>query len=133
MIPLLLAEAAPSLLKEWLEVFAWLAGLIACVMWIWTMARPAKDGVPQPLEVKKHGGVATADDLREVHGRIKREREEIDKDIDNLRDEMRASAEKLDRAVNSMRLEIKADNHGLHERINEVLSAVSELRGRLVR
>lgn len=105
MIPLL-AEAAPDLLKPWLEVLAWLVGLACGIAWLWTMLRPAKDSLPQPLEVKAHTTIASEGDIDQIHGRIKRERLEIEAKIAELKAEDKALREKLDQEIETLQEKI---------------------------
>jgi hypothetical protein len=102
-IPLILAQAAPELLKAWLEVLAWLVGFCGGCIWIWTMVRPHRDPVPQPLEVKSHTAIASQGDVDQIHGRIKRERFEIEESIRQLREEDRRIREKLDNEIKELR------------------------------
>lgn len=108
MIPPFFAEAAPVLLKPWLEVLAWLIALACGCAWLWSMLRPAKAAVPQPLEVKAHATLASQADIDQIHGRIKRERLEIDASLQLLREEDRRLREKLDTDI--ARLEERIDD-----------------------
>lgn len=40
--------------------------------------QPTRMDVQSPLEIKAHAGVATREELKQVHGRIERERRELD-------------------------------------------------------
>jgi len=129
----LIAQSAPETIKPWLENFFWLAGGIAavlgCFVAVQSLREPPAESPPQPFEVKPHTAYATKEDLKLAHGRIARERGEVDAAIAELRADLRASTDKLANSVNALRLEIKADNQGVHTRINEVLAAVSKLQG----
>lgn len=108
MFPLFLAEAAPDLLKPWLEVLAWLIGLACGCAWLWTLIRPERDLIPKPVEVKQHPTIASQGDIDQLHGRIKRERMEIEESLKQLREEDRRLREKLDAEIEA--LQDKIDN-----------------------
>lgn len=108
MFPVFIAEVAPDLLKPWLEVFSWIIGLSCACAWLWTMLRPSKEAVPQPLEVKAHATIASQGDIDQLHGRIKRERMEIEESLKQLREEDRRLREKLDAEIEA--LQDKIDN-----------------------
>lgn len=85
---LLLAEVAatptPESLKAWLEVFAYLCGIIAAaaVAWSYLTQRGTKtELLGQPIDVRQHAGTVTREELKQVHGRIERERRDIDASI----------------------------------------------------
>lgn len=121
----ILAEAAPDSLKQWLEVFAWLVALVAGLTWIWSMVRPAKDNLPQPLEVKPHAAVASKAEIDQLHGRIKREREELDHQLQELRAENRMLRDKLDNEINELQMRIDS----VPARVIELLRSTKGLIG----
>lgn len=105
----LLAETpapTPDALATWLQVLFWLVGGLAGATVIY---RNLKGSTPQPLEVKAHNTAATHEDVDQLHGRIKRERVEIEARLDALQAEDLRLREKLDEDI--------AD---LHDRINNV-------------
>lgn len=107
---LLIAQAAPSpaALSDFLSVGFYLIGIFTAAVMLWRAWRPA-DISPQPLTVREHTSFATSDDMREVHGRIKREREELNQQISAQAQEVVRLREKLDMEISE-----------LHNRINEV-------------
>lgn len=92
MIPLLAqASPPPEALKQWMEVFFWLAGgVLACVM-LWRQLTGSGDK-----------------QIREVHGRIGRERLEINKEIADLKAADARLNEKLDREIKDLRDDVIA-------------------------
>lgn len=89
---LLLAQASPSpaALKEWLEVLAYLCGVIAAVVvaWGYLTNRAGKTELAnQPIDVRQHPGTVTRKEWEETHGRISRERKEVEEKIKALADQ----------------------------------------------
>lgn len=125
----LLAQAAPAGANAWLESFFWLVGGIGGLVFLYRQAR----GLPQPMQTQAVSGVATQQDIKEVHGRIGRERSEVDSKIRDVSIRVERIEENQGEAMQELRLEMKGDIKGVHDRINEVLSAVSHLRGRVER
>lgn len=122
---LLLATAEPSAseLASFLRVSFYLIGLVAAVFVIWRQARP-QTIAPQPLAVVAHDKVATAEQLKEVHGRIKREREEINGQLAAHTAELREIRDKLDDDI--------ADLHTRIDRVpDRVIALLRETKGLL--
>jgi hypothetical protein len=108
MIPLLLAQVpSATALASWLQVLMYLGGFVCTIIGgavgIKMLRTPAAPGTPQPLVVQAHAKYATDEDLRQTHGRISREREEIDKAVEALRAEYRALSDKLDDELKDIR------------------------------
>lgn len=132
----ILAEANPpaEALKLWIEVLVYIAVGIAAVSHaasVLSGRHAAKGVVPQPLEVKPFKPSVTEDELAKTHGRISRERGEIDRQIEGLIETQKVFDEKLSKSVEILRLEIKGDIGAVQNRITDVLAAVAELRGRI--
>lgn len=113
MLPLL-AQASPHAdqLKTWIEVLVYIAvgvAAVAHVVKLFTGRSDERTISPQPLEVREHTQLASQGDLDQVHGRIKRERMELEEKITALQAEDLRLREKLD-----------SDITDLHERINAV-------------
>lgn len=104
----LLAQTTPpaAALTSWLEVLFWIVGFLAAATVIY---RNVKGSSPQPFEVKAHSAAASQGDIDQLHGRIKRERIEMEEKIQALKAEDIRLREKLD-----------TDIADLHERINDV-------------
>lgn len=106
-----LAQTAPAAATSWLVAFFWLVGglgaVLGCMVAMKNLRTPAAT-TPQPLEVKAHMMVASKTEIDQLHGRIKREREELDREITALRQEDKALREKLDKEINSLQDRIDA-------------------------
>ena len=104
----LLAQVEPSAtaLAEWLRVLFFLGGF-ACTLLGGAVAiqtlRRKEQPTPQPFEVRAHAGTATEQQLKEVHGRIARERAEINAAIEERRQEARSLSLKLDQEIKDLR------------------------------
>ncbi len=135
-------ESAASL--GWLMISG--ASLALAVNQIWSVVDRFKSDPPLHLHY------ATKKEMQEVHGRIKREREEINRDLAELklsnaaaREEVRDLFEKLDEkrttsigglhqavddASRELRNELKNDMSGVQNKLGELLIAVGRLQGR---
>jgi len=136
MIALAQATPEPAALASFLEVFFYLAGSIVALLVGWRQLYPKE--VPNPLTVRAHEEFATKAQLTEVHGRIKRERGELDAAIAAAEIRQRDANARLDAELTAMREQLASNNDNgneraekLHNRINTVLEAVSEIRGEL--
>lgn len=81
---------------------------------------------------------ATLHQLKEAHGRIGRERAEINVAIAKIEAAQAAAAIRLDAELTALREQLASNNQAgderaekLHNRINTILEAVSEMRGEL--
>lgn len=98
--------------------------------------------INQPLSVKEHTEFATK---KEMEG-VKHDISVVDADLKSLRREITENGERRRisiegkvsdlareaRAQNeALRREMKEDNENVHERINDVLTAVAELKGKV--
>lgn len=108
-----------------------LAALAVLIGAIWNMVDRLRGGKAEKREISFSEEFATKEELTQAHGRIGRERNEINSALTKLDEELRGSNERLAGSIDSLRLEFKTDDRGVHNRINEVLAAVSELRGML--
>lgn len=99
-------EPSPAALAEWLRVLMFLGGfictLIGGAVGIQTLRRKERP-TPQPFEVRAHPGTATEQQLKEVHGRIARERAELNAAIEERRQEAKAINQKLDQEIKDLR------------------------------
>ena len=100
---------------------------------------------PQPLIVKPHEEMTPLHLHEAMHGGLVKEfvvlRDRLDESFKKLGDDRSRSTgnlhtriEEMDRRASertdSLRLEMKEDFRGVHSRINDVLEAVAELRGK---
>lgn len=132
-LPLFLAESTTaevksSALGEWLVIGA---AVLVIVQIGWGFLDRVRGGPMEKREVSFAEEFVTKQEMKQAHGRIERERKEVNDEIAKVRQDMRDSNDKLGDALRDLRLEIKQDNKGVHDRINEILEAVSELRGRV--
>lgn len=132
MLPDILAEAAasptPESLKAWLEVFLYICGIIAAgsVAWAHLTNRASKTEIDgQPLEVKAHAGVVNREELRQVHGRIDRERREIDAAIALVAIQAEKRADKMDGKLDE-NTKLTSEMNGQLQQMNQTLSQVQE-------
>lgn len=103
----LLAQAAPDakVLASWLEVLFYLGGFVATVLGAAValkMLREKPSSPPQPFVVQEHPGMVGRGDIDQIHGRIKRERMELDDALKELREEDKALREKLDSKISEL-------------------------------
>ena len=115
MTPLLIAVAdTPDAvsLASWLSVLFYLGGFICTVLGgLWALKeirKPTAPATPQPFEVKAHTAAASKSEIDQLHGRIKREREELDAQLHELRAENRLLREKLDDEISALQDRIDA-------------------------
>lgn len=127
-----LAQTMPTTVGDWLENLFWLVGGTTAMVALYKMLKGGSP-LPQPMVVKGAQEYATAEELRQAHGRISREREEINALLAQQRQQIDDMEVTVSRSINDLRKEIKGDTMGVHNRINEVLAAVSELKGRLTK
>ncbi len=138
---MLLAQSTPSAaeLSSWLSVLFWLCGCIATLLGgavaIKELRKKEAPSLPQPLTVRTHDTYTPFTQHKELKDRV-----------DKIADDIRLGFERLDQkrsvsiaglhddlheAVASMRSEVKVDISAVHSRMNDILGAVSELRGRI--
>ncbi|MFA6289928.1 MAG: hypothetical protein WC661_21300 [Opitutaceae bacterium] len=119
MIPVLAqvtADPSAQAIKDWLGVALYILGVIAAVLVVlvyWKQLREKPSETPQPFEVKQHQSWATLAQLEtvkhEAHGRIGRERKEIDAAAVVLEARFTATVERLED-------QIKANNQAGEDR-----------------
>lgn len=116
---LLLAQSTPpaAALASWLEVLFYFGGFIAMVLGGLVALKSLRAPEPaQPLEVREHPGHVVKADIDQIHGRIKREREEVEAKLDRLEEEDRRQRDRHDQ-----------DMKQLNERIDHVPQRTIEL------
>ena len=138
MLPLL-AETAPDLLKPWLEVFFWLGGgvgaLLGAAVAVKSLRASEAAPTPQPLVVQAHKSYTPWEQHLDLKARVDKMSDEIRQGFERL-DHKRSQSiaglhDDLQNSSATIRAEVKEDISGVHTRINEVLEAVSELKGRI--
>ncbi len=144
MLPLAQVSPPPAAVASWLEVLFYLAGGVTMVVVCWHHLSGRGDAkrTPQPFEVKAHKPCASEDDLKEVHGRIKRERAELEEKIAALTAADVALREKLDAELAGVRQQLVDNNTAsenrvvhLHDRMNslpnEIIAVLRNTKGLL--
>ncbi len=74
----------PKGFNDFLSAIMYSIGIVAGIIGIFKMLRPGKFKAllsGQPIEIKHSIGTVSRDELKQVHGRIERERKEIDEKI----------------------------------------------------
>lgn len=123
----------PDVFAGWIQVAMYLILSAGGIVGLLVGVKALRGGspVPQPMVVKGAEQFATAEELRQAHGRIGRERDEINKEFIRLANQLAATDARMDAAINGMRKEAKEDMKGMHSRFDQLLSAVSKLEGRV--
>lgn len=103
-----------------IQLFGFL-GSAGAVLWIINQFKGAFGANP-PL----HKAYASKDDLTQVHGRIKREREETDKAVARLEAEQRLLRGKLDEDLEGLRDQIAQNNKDGEQRVTGLRTALDE-------
>lgn len=117
----------PLAIKQWLEVIAWLAGIAVAVAGAWKLLSGSphrSEIVGQPLEVKAAPGIASAEELRQVHGRIAREREEVEAQIARVEQATERRLDKLETKIDD-NTRLTAEMSGQLGQVNQNLHALS--------
>lgn len=131
MLPL--AEVQPPAhFDAWIASAFYVVGLITSMVVLYKHLRPEPEQAvrvsPQPLEVKPAADYATRDDLQKVdvaaHGRMKRERVEINDQMQRLEDRLGESIQTLDEKI-TRNTELTAVTRG---EVNLLNSNVAALR-----
>jgi hypothetical protein len=112
-------------------------GTIANFVVIWSQRNKAqpREISPQPLEVKPSAAYALASELKRVEHDLGGRIASVDADLKSLRGEIVANGEtrrqSIEAKVEHVREELREDIQGVHRRVDDVLSAVSELKGEM--
>lgn len=117
----------PAAIKQWLEVVAWLAGIAVAVAGAWKLfsGTPHRSEiVGQPLEIKAAPGVASADEMKQVHGRIARERQEIEAQIARVEQVTERRLDKLEGKIDD-NTKLTAEMSGTLGHMNQTMHALS--------
>jgi polyhydroxyalkanoate synthesis regulator phasin len=106
----------PPSLSGFLESAFYIIGLITAAVVLYRQFFPAKLN-PQPLEVRENHATASRKEIDELHGRIKRERIEIDAALKELKEADLRVAQRIDTEMKDINDRIDA----LPERIIKLL------------
>ena len=129
---LILAQAAPEAeaLRIWLQVFFYLVGGIGGVLFLLGQFRGQKREITNsPLEVKAHAGNVSREELRQVHGRIERERGEINEAIATVRADAEKRADKIEGKLDAntaMTSEMRGEVRQMNQNIHTLTSSVTQ-------
>lgn len=137
---LILAQAQPATFNDWVANAFYVVGLITAVVILYQRLRPKPRETAitgQPLEVRAASDYATKGELRSLELRVDRITDEVRTGFTELDRKRSVSIaglhDDLDAKTTMLRSDVKQDIHGVHTRINEVLSSVSKLEGKLER
>lgn len=124
------ADAPPPDFGPWLANLMYLALTGAAIMGglaAWKSYR-SKDpeATPQPFMVKPVEELATKAQLTEVHGRIKRERQEIDAHFTRIEATHLASSQRIDNELLAIRDSIQESRDAGEQRVNGLRDKLDE-------
>ena len=117
----LMAEASPQFFDDWLTVIMKICGIILTVAAVWKLATKSATKTElanQPIDVRQHPGVVTSAELKQVHGRIERERAEINNAIRLVSEASEKRADKLERSL--------TENTALTQRMSGEVSQINQ-------
>jgi hypothetical protein len=119
----------PAGFSAFASSFMYIVVSLAAIVGLWQMLRPKgtdkTELAGQPIEVRENAGHATRSDLEQTHGRITRERKEIDNAISVVRDEARQRAEKLEGKLDR-NTELTGEMRGEVRQMNQTLSSLAQ-------
>lgn len=123
------ADAPPPDFGPWLANLMYLALTGAAIMGglaAWKSYRTKEAETPQPFMVKPVEELATKAQLTEVHGRIKRERQEIDAHFARIEATQLASAQRIDNELLAIRDSIQESRDAGEQRVNGLRDKLDE-------
>lgn len=134
MTSLLAQTTPPAGLSSFIEVVAYLAVTISAVIVAWKQLTGKSEETritPQPLEVKPHARLAKWEELEtvknEAHGRISRERKEIEAAIARVELQNRELGERIDRDLQGIRDSIQANHEAAEKRVERINGRIDAL------
>ena len=123
MLPFFAQTPPPEAVTSWLSVAAYLSVTLTSILVAvkhFTGSSEKREITNSPLEVKAHAGSVSRDELKQVHGRIERERSEINDAIAQVRSDAERRSDKLDlkleentKMTSEMRGEVKHMNQAI--------------------
>lgn len=132
MIPALLiaqAEAQPADFGPWLANLTYVAVTVAAIVGglaAWKSYRAKDPETPQPFTVKQAEEFVTKAQLTEVHGRIGRERREIDAHFARIEAAQLAAGQRLDAELVAIRESIQESREAGEARVEKLRDAMDE-------
>ena len=127
--PILLAQAAPEpqALSDFLAVFFYLAGSVVALVVGWFQIFPRKQAeTPQPFTVRQAEEFATKAQLTEVHGRIKRERGEIDAHFARVEQAALEATRRVDHELHAIRESIEDGQRAGEARVETLREKIDD-------
>jgi hypothetical protein len=143
MIPIFAADAPdPTFFSNWIGVLFYLfigVGSGIGALAAWRTFNPSPTRIKQPLRVQEEVEFATVERVEKVEAEVGLLRVELRDGFEGLRTDRSRSTGNLHERIEEMdskagartedlRKEIKNDMRGVHDRINEVLAAVSAVQ-----
>lgn len=105
MIDLLISQVPvpPEGVEQWLKILFWLsAGFTSVIVARSHLAgNQGRREIQSPLDIRKHPGTVTREEWEQTHGRISRERKEIDAAIKVLSDASEKRADALEDKIDA--------------------------------
>ena len=112
---------------NWTLIFTIIMSLATLGLW-WDARRQPALRVEQPLQTTKVWPSASVKELEDAQMEVRRRLLEHDKEISALRELIRVELPAMERRITA---ENEHRSIALHQRINEILEAVSEMRGQI--
>jgi predicted RNase H-like nuclease (RuvC/YqgF family) len=126
------ASPPPEALASWLQVFMYLVlsgtAIVVAYRTFTGKARPT-ELTGQPLEVKAHAGSVSRDELKQVHGRIERERGEINREIKRVEDAAEKRSDALEenlRMNTAMTAEMRGEVRQMNQQMQTLNGTLSD-------
>jgi hypothetical protein len=135
MIPLLAQSTPPAAaLSSFLEVAFYLIGIVTAAVVLWKQLTGKSEETritPQPLEVKPHARLAKWEELEtvknEAHGRISRERKEIDAAIARVEAQQKELGAQIDSDLQAIRDQVAGNNEASEQRVERINRRLDDL------
>lgn len=128
MMPLAQASPSPQVLKDWLEVVLYLCGIILAVAGVWKLVTHGASKTEisgQPIDVRQHPGTVTRDEWEQTHGRISRERREIDAEIKRVELAAEKRADRVEAKLDG-NTAMTAEMQGEVKHMNQTMNNLSQ-------
>jgi hypothetical protein len=130
------ADVSAQSLKDWLAILFYLVAGAASIVGLWRMLsgnNGATEISGQPLEVKAHAALATKDEVTQMHGRLTRERIEIDREIKRVEEAAERRTLRIEGKLDdntALTAEVKGEMKGLTSAIDNLTSSVANFLSR---
>ncbi len=130
MLSILAQVEPPAGFKEFAALVMYCVGSVTAFVALWKMLRPDANKTEisgQPLEIKAHAGSVSREELKQVHGRIERERKEIDANIARVEAVAEKRAERIEGKLDAntgMTSEMKGQLGQVNQTLHQLTAAV---------